>query len=128
MITKGTKTSCAISAVVIWVLTGVSALAHGGVFTELFNFDCATNGCDPLQPALLAQGEDGVLYSTLETGTSQSADGTIIDYAPGGAFSTLYQFQGDDGLSPQSGFVLGFDGAFYGATTNGGPLRKGTVF
>ncbi|HTK80497.1 MAG TPA: choice-of-anchor tandem repeat GloVer-containing protein [Rhizomicrobium sp.] len=102
----------------------------GGVYTELFNFDCATDGCDPLSPALLAQGEDGVLYSTLQNGTVQSSDGTIIDYAPGGTVDVLYRFQGQppDGLGPQSGLTLGFDGALYGATTNGGVPGKGTVF
>jgi uncharacterized repeat protein (TIGR03803 family) len=100
----------------------------GGTYTELYNFDCANDGCNPLQPALLAQGEDGVLYSTLPSGTSGSQDGTIMDYAPGGAESTLYRFQGTDGAGPESGFTLGFDGAFYGTTSIGGLYGKGTVF
>ena len=104
------------------------AAAAGGGYTELFNFDCATEGCDPISPALLAQGEDGVLYSTLESGTVQSSDGTIIDYVPGGGVNVLYRFQGPDGFGPQSGLTLGFDGAFYGTTTNGGSAGKGTVF
>lgn len=108
-------------------LVATPALA-GGVYTELYNFDCANDGCDPLQPALLAQGEDGVLYSTLESGTSVSQDGTIMDYVPGGAETTLYRFHGTDGAFPQSGLTLGFDGAFYGTTSNGGTDGKGTVF
>ena len=95
------------------------SLAGGGVYTELFNFDCATDGCNPLSPALLAQGEDGILYSTLASGTSESGHGTIIDYAPGGTLNVLYRFQGTDGFGPQSGLTLGFDGA----TTNGGDAR-----
>jgi uncharacterized repeat protein (TIGR03803 family) len=115
------------------VLIATPALAAGGTYaggtyTELFNFDCANDGCDPGTPALLAQGEDGILYSTLQSGTSQSQDGTIIDYAPGGAANVLYRFQGDDGFAPQSGLALGFDGAFYGSTQFGGTSRKGTVF
>jgi len=99
-----------------------------GAYTELYNFNCASDGCDPLQPALLAQGQDGVLYSTLQSGTSNAADGTIMNYAPGGAESTLYRFQGLDGANPESGLTLGFDGAFYGTTTLGGANGKGTVF
>ncbi len=104
------------------------AQAGGGSYTMLFNFDCATDGCNPNMPALLAQGEDGILYGTLASGTSQSSHGTIMDYVPDGAESTLYRFQGDDGFGPQSGLSLGFDGAFYGTTSNGGPLGFGTVF
>ncbi len=108
--------------------SSASSALSGGVYTELFNFDCATDGCDPLSPALLAQGEDGILYGTLASGTSQSANGTIIDYVPGGTVNVLYRFQNGDGHSPQSGLTLGFDGAFYGTTTNGGALGDGTVF
>lgn len=100
----------------------------GGVYTVLYNFNCATDGCNPLQPALLAQGEDGVLYSTLASGTSESLDGTVTNYMPGGGFSVLYRFGGADGMGPQSGLTLGFDGDFYGTTTNGGVHGDGTVF
>jgi uncharacterized repeat protein (TIGR03803 family) len=99
-----------------------------GTYTMLYNFDCANDGCNPLQPALLAQGGDGVLYSTLPSGTSGSYYGTIMDYAPGGGESTLYRFQGTDGASSESGLTLGLDGSFYGATSFGGAKGKGTVF
>jgi uncharacterized repeat protein (TIGR03803 family) len=108
-------------------LLAIPALA-GGVYTELYNFNCANDGCNADHPALLAQGEDGNLYGTLPTGTSQSQDGTIMAYTPGGFESTLYRFSGDDGFGPQSGLTLGFDGALYGTTSNGGIPRKGTVF
>jgi uncharacterized repeat protein (TIGR03803 family) len=112
----------------IAAIVATPALAGAGTYTELVNFDCASDGCDPLQPALLAQGEDGVLYSTLESGTSQSANGTVADYVPGGSLNVLFRFGGGNGLGPQSGLTLGFDGAFYGTTTNGGANSRGTVF
>jgi uncharacterized repeat protein (TIGR03803 family) len=122
------KITTGLLTVVGVALSPATPALGGGVYTELFNFDCATDGCNPLSPALLAQGEDGILYSTLASGTSESGHGTIIDYAPGGTLNVLYRFQGPDGFGPQSGLTLGFDGAFYGTTTNGGTPGKGTVF
>src|SRR5260221_663094 len=78
----------------------------GGTYTELYNFDCANDGCNPNEPALLAQGEDGVLYSTLQSGTSGSQHGSIMAYTPGGGEETLYRFGGGDGFHPNSGLTL----------------------
>ncbi|HWY15958.1 MAG TPA: choice-of-anchor tandem repeat GloVer-containing protein [Rhizomicrobium sp.] len=124
---KSSRRRYSLSWAVLFLLMAAPALG-GAVYTDLFEFDCAKNGCNGGQPGLLAQGEDGILYGTLQSGTVKSAYGTVFDYTPGGAVSTLHRFQGDDGFSPQSGLSLGFDGAFYGTTTNGGPLRMGTVF
>jgi uncharacterized repeat protein (TIGR03803 family) len=122
------KISCMRPLTCLGLIGLVNPAFATGTYTELYNFDCANDGCDPLQPALLAQGQDGVLYGTLQSGTSQSQDGTIMSYVPGGAESTLYRFQGTDGDHPESGLTLGFDGAFYGTTSNGGTDGKGTVF
>jgi uncharacterized repeat protein (TIGR03803 family) len=108
------------------MLMAKPVLAAG--YAELYDFDCATDGCNPVAPALLAQGEDGLLYGTLASGTSASQDGTVFDFTPGGTLAVLYRFQGLDGFGPQSGLTLGFDGAFYGTTSNGGANGKGTVF
>jgi uncharacterized repeat protein (TIGR03803 family) len=108
------------------ILFVISTALHAQTYTELHNFDCVKDGCNPNLPALLAQGQDGSLYGTMPTQTF--GDGTVVGYALSGAFSTLYNFTGDDGFSPQSGLSLGFDGNLYGTTTNGGPLRRGTVF
>lgn len=125
---KSSRRQSPLSFVVLFVLMSSPAFAGGAVYTDLFEFDCAKNGCNGGQPGLLAQGEDGILYGSLQSGTSKSGYGTVFDYTPGGTVSTLHRFRGDDGFSPQSGLTLGFDGAFYGTTTNGGPLRLGTVF
>jgi uncharacterized repeat protein (TIGR03803 family) len=114
--------------VILAGLLVMPSVATAAGYTELYNFNCANDGCNPDAPALLAQGRDGVLYGSLASGTSNSSDGTVIDFAPGGGFAVLYRFQGLDGFGPQSGLTLGFDGAFYGTTSNGGANGKGTVF
>jgi uncharacterized repeat protein (TIGR03803 family) len=119
------KSLFAVCAFLAFAATPVIA---GGTYAVVHSFDCAKDGCNPIYPALLAQGTDGILYGTLESGTAASQDGTVISYSPGGSFSTLYKFGGDDGLGPNSGLTLGFDGLFYGTTTNGGVPRGGTMF
>ena len=118
-----TRSLCIASALILFV---VSPVLHAQTYTELHNFDCVKDGCNPDLPALLAQGQDGSLYGTMPTQTF--GDGTVVGYALSGSFSTLYTFGGNDGYHPQSGLSLGFDGNLYGTTTNGGPLGKGTVF
>ena len=108
-------------------LVALSALVHAQTYTQLYNFNCAKDGCNPGLPALFAQGEDGSLYGTLPSGGTHG-DGTVAGYALSGAFSTVYNFGGVDGFVPQSGLILGFDGNFYGTTTNGGTPGKGTAF
>ncbi|HEY2446777.1 MAG TPA: choice-of-anchor tandem repeat GloVer-containing protein [Rhizomicrobium sp.] len=117
-----------IRSLAILALSAFPPIARAGTYTELYNFNCATDGCNPGMPALMAQGWDGVLYGTLQSGTSISSYGTVFSFAPPAGFTTLYRFNGDDGYGPQSGLTLGFDGAFYGTTTNGGSQRKGTAF
>jgi uncharacterized repeat protein (TIGR03803 family) len=108
------------------VLLAFSALTEAQVYTELHNFDWHKEGANPLYPALMAQGEDGNLYGTLQT--QLFGVGSVFNSTVSGALTELYGFTGNDGEFPQSGLSLGFDGNFYGTTEEGGPLRKGTVF
>ena len=96
------------------------------VYTELHNFDWHQEGANPNYPTLLAQGEDGNLYSSLQT--QLSGEGSVFVSTLAGGITELYGFTGDDGEFPQSGLSLGFDGNLYGTTEEGGTLRKGTVF
>jgi uncharacterized repeat protein (TIGR03803 family) len=100
--------------------------ADAQVYTELHNFDWHKEGANPLYPALLAQGQDGSLYGTLQT--QLFGEGSVFNSSLSGAVTQIYGFTGDDGETPQSGLSLGFDGNFYGTTEQGGPLRFGTVF
>ncbi|MBZ5663828.1 MAG: hypothetical protein LAO30_04430 [Acidobacteriia bacterium] len=110
----------------VLVLMAFSALVHAQVYTQIHNFDWHAEGANPVYPALLAQGQDGNLYGTLDT--QLSSDGTIFVSTVTGVVTPIYFFQGPDGNSPQSGLSLGFDGNFYGATEWGGSSKVGTVF
>ena len=108
------------------VLSRLTSFAQAQTYTALYNFDCVHYGCNPNNPALLAQGQDANLYGTMPTQIFGS--GTVVEYAPGGSPSTLFNFNGTNGFIPESGLRLGTDGNFYGTTANGGPQHFGTVF
>ena len=96
-----------------------------GNTTTLHEFD-GTDGEAP-QGRLLV-GPDGLLYGTTSSGGN--GFGTIFRMTlSGGGFQQLVNFTGgDDGLLPQSGLVLGSDGALYGTTLAGGASSVGTIF
>ena len=80
-----------------------------------------------MNPMLLAQGQDGNLYGTLQT--QLSGNGSVFGWSvPASTIAQIYGFTGPDGSTPQSGLTLGLDGSFYGTTELGGTLGKGSVF
>jgi len=99
----------------------------------LVYFD-GSNGSDPW--AVLAQGTDGNLYGTTETGgagCSPNGCGTVFKITPSGVLTTLYSFcaQGvcRTGKLPEAGLILATDGNFYGTTSTGKfGTRYGEVF
>lgn len=97
------------------------------IYTDLHEFDCTVEGCQPTYPEILAQGRDGNLYGTTDTGGT-SGMGTVFKMAPSGVITTLYNFSGLDGWNPDGGLVMGTDGNFYGTTSIGGANNMGTVF
>src|SRR5450755_187221 len=100
---------------------------HSQTYTDLHDFTCATDGCRPGFPAILAQGRDGNLYGTLGQGGTRNF-GTVFKIAPTGAITTLYNFAATDGADPLGGLTLGTDGNFYGTTAGGGANNAGTIF
>ena len=77
-------------------------------------------------------GPGGDLYGASSITIGGQAGGLVYKVEPdGGSVSSLYQLGENDGVSPQTGLVLGSDGILYGTThfgvtaTGGGP---GTVF
>ena len=96
-------------------------------YTDLHDFDCATDGCSWEFPGLLAQGRDGNLYGTLSWVGAYGA-GTVVKITPSGTVTTLYSFSGPDGDGPWGGLTLGSDGNFYGTTSTGGDYGYGTIF
>ena len=101
--------------------------ATAQTYTDLHDFNCFVEGCQPSSPAVLAQGRDGNLYGTAFAGGSFSM-GTVFKMTPAGVVTTIYNFSGLDGQNPDGGLTLGPDGYFYGTTERGGADNMGTIF
>lgn len=60
--------------------------------------------------------------------------GTVFELAPPNSSThmwtetTLYDFAGGDGSSPEASLVVGKGGVLYGTTLSGGNLGDGTIF
>lgn len=82
----------------------------------------------PNQPAAIAQGRDGNLYSSARFGGAVNAGG-VFWVSPGGTYATLFTpgvGSGEDGF--YSGVTLGTDDSYYGAFVSGGASGYGGVF
>lgn len=108
------------------------ALAQSGTETAIYSF-CSVSGAssctDGAYPVSgLMQAADGNYYGTTTNGGTYQS-GTIYRITPGGAYSVLYSFTGnDDGSYPIGGLVQGGDGYLYGTTTGEGQYYSGTIF
>jgi Gloeo_Verruco repeat len=105
-------------------------ISTNGAFTHVASF-YGTNGARP--NGGLVQGPDGNFYGTTQQGgayTNQYAQGagTIFRVAANGDITTLFSFDGTNGLLPVAGLTLGADGKFYGTTQLGGVSNKGNIF
>jgi uncharacterized repeat protein (TIGR03803 family) len=102
----------------------------GNGFAVLKSF----TGTDGDSPRGLAQAPNGLLFGTTSSGGAMSlmdSVGTVFQLNPDGTgFRVLKTFpQNGEGIMPKSGLVLGSDGSFYGATSNGGQGGSyGTLF
>ena len=108
--------------VVLVLLFGISAtISTAQTYTDLHDFNCSKEGCNPQFPAQLAQGRDGNLYGTMPKGGTFNF-GTFFKATTGGIISVPYTFDGNNGNGrvPRSGVTLGTDGYLYGATLSGG--------
>ena len=101
---------------------GSPKLLTAQIYTDLHDFDCTVEGCSPTYPEILAQGRDGNLYGTTDSGGT-SGLGTVFKITPSGALTTIHNFTGLDGQNPDGGLILGTDGNFYGTTRFGGGRR-----
>lgn len=104
------------------VLSGRIAGADTATMTVLHHFG-ATNspygsldGEYAVQPP--TQGSDGNFYGTTYYG-GMDGNGTIYMMTPQGTLTTLYSFQGYDGIGPR-GLLIETNGLFYGTTKEGG--------
>jgi uncharacterized repeat protein (TIGR03803 family) len=100
-----------------------------GTVTTLYSF-CAQLSCidgsEPLAGLVLAT--NGTFYGTTSVGGAND-DGTVFSITSGGTLTTLHSFdQPTEGAFPVAGLVQAANGAFYGATGEGGTNNSGTVF
>lgn len=122
-----TKATPRFLAVVLAATLFATVSLNAQTYSEIYNFNWHSEGANPMNPALMAQGQDGNLYGTLQT--TLTGDGSVFGWSvPAGTIAKLYGFSGPDGNTPQSGLTLGLDGSFYGTTETGGTLGKGSVF
>jgi uncharacterized repeat protein (TIGR03803 family) len=117
---------CALILFPVFTLVLAPNGVQGQIYTDLYNF--GTNSGDPIQaqPAVIAQGRDGNLYSATGRGGTNS-DGTVFKITPKGKLSLIYNFDGIVGGYPSGGLTLGTDGNLYGVTQEGGN-GEGIVF
>ncbi|SPE34311.1 exported hypothetical protein [Acidobacteriia bacterium SbA2] len=111
-----------------------------GTLTTLYSFCAQTNCTDGGYPhAGLMQATDGNFYGTTGGYVSPNCQGfrggcgTVFKITPGGALTTLHNFNNTDGAYPVAGLIQATDGNFYGTTFYGGastncPAGCGTVF
>ena len=109
---------------------GSGTYGAGGIFftvtpsgsvTTLYNF-CTLDHCaDGYQPTNLYLATDGNFYGITWFGGANS-QGTIFQFTPSGALTTLHNFDGTDGSGPGGGGTLMQDtnGTLYGTMLEGG--------
>jgi uncharacterized repeat protein (TIGR03803 family) len=95
----------------------VFKITPSGTLTTLHVLRGTDGGASP--QAGLVQGTDGNFYGTATDGGANGY-GTVFEITPGGAFRTLYSFDGTDGAYPVAALIQGTNGDFYGTTSEGG--------
>jgi uncharacterized repeat protein (TIGR03803 family) len=103
----------------------VFRVTTNGILKTLASLE--SGGLDWARTAMV-QGTDGALYGTLDSGGSNNIGSVFRATTNGGTLTTLFAFTNTDGAHPQSGLVLGGDGALYGTTPNGGAHNYGAIF
>ena len=101
-------------------------------FNVLYNFGAGGNSdpCQPVNSGIIAQGQDGNLYTTAPSCGSNDG-GAAFQMTPAGAFRLVYTFSAGGGaiFYPLGGLTLDpASGNFYGTTEGGGTVDDGTLF
>jgi uncharacterized repeat protein (TIGR03803 family) len=110
----------------------VFKITSQGTLSTLWQF--GRNSADGTGPeAGLVQGSDGNFYGTtyrggLTNSHYTSGCGTLFKITSQGTLTTLWQFNGTNGMEPSGALVQGTDGNFYGTTYTGATNNCGTVF
>jgi uncharacterized repeat protein (TIGR03803 family) len=111
------------------LLVAVTPNTWAQQFSVLYDFG-AGGDQDPIQPSypgIIAQGQDGNLYSTAPN-TPNGDAGALFAVTPAGNLNVLYDLTSYSlGATPYSGLTLGTDGNFYGTASTGGSHDDGAV-
>ena len=107
--------------------------ATAQTYTPLFTYPGTDNNTSGITwPSLLSQGQDGELYSTIQT--NGNTFGSVYKITTSGQYTLLYSFCAEKspcattGGYPTGGVTLGWDGNLWGTTEGGGKDGAGTVF
>ncbi len=84
-------------------------------------------GCGTEPVAGLIQALDGNFYGTALYGGSKGK-GAVVKLTPEGDLTTLYPFDGSDGINPEAALIQGTDANLYGTTAGGGRRACGTSY
>ncbi|MGA9471298.1 MAG: choice-of-anchor tandem repeat GloVer-containing protein [Terriglobales bacterium] len=121
-----------LSMIAVALLSVTTASAQ--TYTPLYTYPQTGSGSSGITwPSLLSQGQDGNLYSTIETNGAYNS-GSVYKMTTAGVYTPFYSFcvEGSHCAStggyPLGGVTLGFDGNLWGTTQNGGKYAVGTVF
>jgi uncharacterized repeat protein (TIGR03803 family) len=116
--------------VVLLVALCTAIPASAQTFSVLHSFG-SQNGDSVNPSANLAQGQDGALYGTSNSGGAHGM-GTVFKVSPKGKVFVIYSFCSKakcaDGASPNGGLMLRPNGHFLGTAQAGGSHGFGTVF
>ncbi len=107
------------------VLLAVAQLVDAQTFSVLYSFQNTTDGSNPQVGLYL----NGALYGTTLVGSNATClCGSVYQYVPGGALTTLHSFVGTDGANPVGSLIADSSGNLYGTTSQGGAGNAGTVY
>ncbi len=120
-------------------LYGTTSQGGSASLGTVFRLDRATLGLTTLHDFAgtdgsvlysgLALGNDRLLYGSTYSGGVADLGTLFRVAADGQSFASVYSFSGADGANPADLKLLqGTDGAWYGATSEGGPDGGGTLF
>jgi uncharacterized repeat protein (TIGR03803 family) len=123
----------ALSLIVVALFSAL-ANATAQTYTPLYTYPNTDNGDSGITwPSLLSQGQNGELYSTIQSNGAYTY-GSLYTITTAGQYTLLYSFCAEaapcalTGAYPTGGETLGFDGNLWGTTEGGGKDSAGTVF
>jgi len=100
-------------------------ITPSGTLTTIYNFCSQANCADGGTPVGLVLASDGNFYGATYNGALNTCGvfggcGTLFRITPAGTLTSLHQFKGTDGETPDAALVQATNGTFYGTTSQGG--------